>query len=96
MDMKYRKYFPILAAWPVDHMEYVKLFNITQKLCPVCTIPHDNISRRDNQIYSARNYYNYEATYNTLVDTENTTLGKRTAAKSQLIKKGIKLSFNIF
>ena len=96
VDMKYRKCFPILAAWPVDHMEYVKLFNIMQKLCLVCTIPYNSIGRRNNQIYSTRNYYNYEATYNILVDTENATPGERTAAKSQLIKEGIKLSFNIF
>ena len=95
-DMKYRKCFPILAAWPADHMEYVKLFNVTQKLCPVCTIPHDSIGRRDDQIHSSRNYHNYEAAYNTLVDTENATPGERTAAKSQLIKEGIKLSFNVF
>ena len=67
-----------------------------QKLCSVCTIPYNSIGRRDNQIYSARNYHNYEAIYNTLVDIENTTLGKKTVAKSQLIKERIKLSFNIF
>ena len=67
-----------------------------QKLCLVCTILYNSISKRDNQIYSTRNYYNYEAIYNTLVDTENATLGKRTIAKSQLIKEEIKLSFNIF
>src|SRR5437667_547661 len=78
VDMKYRKCFPILAAWPADHIEYVKL-------CPVCTIPHNSIGRRDDQIHSARNYHNYEAAYNTLVDTENATPGKRTVAKSQLI-----------
>src|SRR5436190_20746526 len=85
-DIKYWKCFPILAAWPADHIEYVKLFNVMQKLCPVCTIPHNSISRRDNQIYSTKNYHNYKAAYNTLVDIKNATLGKRTAAKSQLIK----------
>src|SRR5438876_51793 len=80
----------------MDHIEYIKLFNIMQKLCPVCTILYNNISRRDDQIYFTRNYHNYKAAYNTLVDIENTTLGKRIAAKSQLIKEGIKLSFNIF
>ena len=80
--MKYWKCFPILTIWPADHMEYVKLFNIMQKLCLVCTIPYDSIGRRDNQIHSARNYHNYEATYNTLVNIENATLDKRTVAKS--------------
>ena len=77
-------------------MEYIKLFNVTQKLYPVCTIPYNSIGKRDNQIHSARNYHNYKATYNTLVDTENATPGEKTVAKSQLIKEGIKLSFNIF
>ena len=95
-DMKYWKCFPILTGWPADYIEYIKLFNIMQKLCPVCTIPHDSIDRRDDQIYSARNYHNYEAAYNTLVDTENAIPGKRTVAKSQLIKEGIKLFFNVF
>ena len=67
-----------------------------QKLYPVYTIPYNSIDRKDNQIYSARNYYNYKATYNILVNIENTTLDKRTAVKSQLIKEEIKLSFNIF
>ena len=60
----------------------IKLFNIMQKLYLVYTILHNSISKRDNQIYFTRNYHNYKAAYNTLVDTENATLGKRTAAKS--------------
>ena len=67
-----------------------------QKLCLVYTILYKSIGKKDNQIHSTRNYYNYKAIYNILVDTENTTPGKRTVAKSQLIKEGIKLSFNIF
>ena len=53
-----------------------------QKLCLVCTILYNSISRRDDQIYSARNYHNYKAIYNILVNTENATLDKRIVAKS--------------
>ena len=67
-----------------------------QKLYLVYTILHNSISKRDNQIYFTRNYHNYKAVYNILVDIENAILGKKTITKSQLIKKGIKLSFNIF
>ena len=52
-----------------------------QKLYLVYTIPYNSISRRDNQIHSTRNYYNYKAIYNILVNTENTTSGEKTVAK---------------
>ena len=53
IDMKYRQCFPVLAAWPADHMEYVKLFNVNQQLCLVCIILQKSLGDGNDQIYPA-------------------------------------------
>jgi Plavaka transposase len=45
--------YPVLATWLVDHMEYVKLFNIKPKSCPVCKVSTDQLDR----IVEAKNLY---------------------------------------
>ena len=49
--------YPVLAAWPADHMEYVELFNIKANSCPVCNIAPENLgwSLKELKAGSAKN-----------------------------------------
>ena len=42
-DYQRRICYPVLAAWPVDYMEYVELFNIKANSCLVCNVAPENL-----------------------------------------------------
>src|SRR5438876_6235446 len=43
IDFQKRICYPILAAWPADHMECIELFGIKSNSCPVCNITPDQL-----------------------------------------------------
>lgn len=52
--------YPVLAAWPADYMEYVKLFNIKTPACPVCCIPGDKLGRAKPNPFPERDHLEYQ------------------------------------
>ena len=42
-DFQTHRYFPILAAWLADHIEYVALYHIKVDSCPVCEVKKDQL-----------------------------------------------------
>lgn len=41
--MAYRRGHPVVGAWLADYVEYLKLFNLRNKACPVCEVREDGL-----------------------------------------------------
>ena len=91
-DMRTRKCFPVVLAWIADHREYLKIFLLSIRSCPVCEVPSHELDS-PVQKYETRDYAYYRRCLRTMRDRHE-PIDVRAKARAYLDSVGVRAAPN--